>query len=156
VPAVESSLSWTASEFVEHEKTAGWYGLLALVGVVLAAVVYFLTKDKITTGIILFAAIALGVFGARKPRSQQYGLDDAGIHVGAKAYDFASFKAFSVVPEGAVTSIVFLPLKRFMPALTIYVAPEVEDSAVDFLAIRLPLEQHKPDAVDSFLRRIHF
>ena len=154
--APQDDLSWTASEFIAHEKSAGWYGVLALGGVLLAAAIYWFTKDAITAGIILFAAIALGVFAARKPRTQQYALTSQGVHIGGKTYDFQAFKAFSVAPEGAITSIVFLPLKRFMPALTIYVAPEVEDQAIDYLADRLPVEPHKPDAIDSLLRRIHF
>lgn len=150
------SLSWTASEFIAHEKGASWYGLLAVVGLAAAALDYLLLKDLFSTGVIIFAAIAFGIFAAHKPRAQQYNLDRRGVRVGDKVYGFQDFKTFSVAEEGAVASIVFMPLKRFMPPLTVYVAPEIEDQVVDFLSAFLPFEQHKADAVDSLLRRIRF
>jgi hypothetical protein len=149
-------LSWTASEFIAHEKSAGWYSLLALAALAVAALIYWLTRDKISTGVVIFAAIALGIFAAHKPKTQQYALSQDGLHVGQKLYGFQGFKSFSVGEEGAIASIVFMPLKRFMPPLTIYVAPDIEDQVVNFLADYLPFEQHKTDAVDNLLRRIRF
>lgn len=156
VPTNSEELSWTAAEFIAHEKSAGWYGLLTLGTVIAATVVYLLTKDKLSTGTVVLAALALGAFAARKPKSQQYSVRPDGIQVGQKLYDFQDFKTFSVAEEGAVASVVFMPLKRFMPSLTIYLVPELEDQVVDFLSAYLPFEQHKTDAVDSLLRRIRF
>src|SRR5438034_11503772 len=51
--ADQDSISWTASEFIAHHKPGGWYGLLALAGIAIAAGVYFLTKDAISAGVIL-------------------------------------------------------------------------------------------------------
>lgn len=150
------NLSWAASEFVAHDKGVSWYGALFLGGGVAATLIYLLTKDKITTGIIVFAVLAFGVFASRKPHSEQYSLSADGLQVGQKAYFFHDFKTFSVVDEGGAASIVFMPLKRFMPALTIYVTSDVEDKVVDFLSVYLPLSEHKADAVDNLLRRIHF
>ncbi len=149
-------LDWTAAEFIAHAKSPSWYGLLALGGTAAAALIYILTKDKISTGIVILAAAALGFFAARQPREQQYGIHPEGLLVGQKMYNFQDFKTFSVAEEAGIASIVFMPLKRFMPPLTIYVVPELEDRVVNFLAAYLPLEQHKTDAVDSLLRRIRF
>jgi len=149
-------VSWTASEFIAHEKSAGWYALLVLGGLAATAVVYLLTKDKISTSVVLLAAIAFGFFAARKPRTQQYSLTGRGLQIGQKFYGFQDFKTFSVSEEGAIASIVFAPMKRFMPPLTIYVAPDIENSVVDFLSAYLPLEEHKADAVDSLLKRMRF
>lgn len=147
------NLAWTAAEFIAHDKGAAWYALLALGGAAATAVIYFLTKDKITTGILLFALLAFGGFASRKPRSEQYSLSDHGLQVGQKTYAFHDFRTFSVSEEG---SIVLMPLKRFMLPLTLYVAPEMADQVVDFLAAFLPVERHKADAIDSLMRRIHF
>jgi hypothetical protein len=159
-PAASQPLSeeirWTASEFIAHEKSAGWYGLLALAGLAAASLDYLITRDLFSTAVILFAAVAFGVFAGRQPRTQEYGLSRQGIQVGLKSYNFQDFKTFSVAEEGAIASIIFMPLKRFMPPLTLYVAPDMEDQVVDYLSAFLPFEQHKADAVDSLLRRIRF
>ena len=159
-PAAQTPLPddihWTASEFIAHEKSAGWYGLLALAGLAAAALDYLITRDLFSTVVILFAAAMFGVFAARKPKTQEYSLSRQGIQIGVKSYDFQDFKTFSVAEEGAIASIVFMPLKRFMPPLTLYVAPDMEDRVVDYLSAFLPFEQHKADAVDNLLRRIRF
>ena len=155
-PTLPGSLTWTASEFIAHEKSPGWFGLLALGTILLAGVVYFLTRDKITTGIIIFAAICLGAYSIRKPKVQTYAIDSRGLRIGEKLYSFQGFKSFSIAEEGAIASIVLLPLKRFMPPLTVYVAPDMEDQIIGFLAELLPLEQHRQDAVDGLLKRIRF
>lgn len=150
------SLNWTASEFIEHQKSPLWYLLLAILGVAAATILYLVVHDKISTGIILLAALFFGLYAARKPRTQTYTLSQEGIEIGQRVYSFADFKVFSIAEEGAIVSIILMPLKRFMPPLTVYVAPEMEDQVVDFLSQMLPFEQHKPDAVDSLLRRIRF
>lgn len=149
-------IEWTASEFIAHEKGAGWYGALVAGGITVAAVDYFLTKDVFSTGVILFATVVFGLFAARKPKTQQYALDRHGIHVGVRSYGFQEFKNFSVIQEGAIPSVVFMPLKRFMPPLTIHVEPGMEDRVVDYLAAILPFEPHRTDLIDGLLRRIHF
>ncbi len=149
-------ISWTASEFVLHDKSAGWYGLLALGGALSALLVYWLTKDKITTGIIVFAVLAFGFLAARRPKEQAYAIDHAGLHVGRRSYDIHNFKSFSVAEDGHNATVVFMPLKRFMPPLTIYLSPDSGEKVVDFLAQILPFEQHRQDAVDSLMKRIRF
>lgn len=155
-PSMDESLTWTASEYIAHEKGAGWYLLLAAGGAAAAVADYLLVKDKISTIVIMLAALSFGVLSARKPNVQQYALTYQGLQIGAKAYFFQDFKNFSVAEEGAIASIVFMPMKRFMPPLTIYVAPDMEDRVVDFLSRILPFEQHRADAVDSFMRRIRY
>lgn len=149
-------VSWTASEFIAHEKGVSWYALVVAGGVVAAGLVYWLTRDVVSTTVILFAAIAFTAISARRPRTQQYSLTHDGLQIGSKVYYFHDFKNFSIAEEGAIASIVFMPLKRFMPPLTIYVAPDMEDQVFDFLSTVLPFEQHRSDAVDGLMRRLRF
>ncbi|MFA5004357.1 MAG: hypothetical protein WC498_03735 [Candidatus Saccharimonadales bacterium] len=153
----DEDLTWTASEFIAHEKTAGWYGMLSVAALLVVTAVYFITgHDIFSTGTVLVVAIAFGLFAGRQPKVLQYGLSGVGLHIGDKTYGYQDFKSFSVSEEGAIVGIVLTPLKRFMPNLTIYLAPEMEDKIVDVLAERLPMEQHRQDAVDGFLKRIRF
>ncbi len=149
-------VSWTASEFIAHQKSAGWYILLSLAAVAVAVVIYFLTRDYISSGIILLAAVALGVFAARKPRTLNYQLDNTGIHIGSKSYPYGDFKSFSIIDEGMISSITLTPLKRFMPPLSMYYEHKDEDRITGTLGAYLPFEEGKPDMVDNFMRRIRF
>ncbi|HEX7368366.1 MAG TPA: hypothetical protein VF261_01775 [Candidatus Saccharimonadales bacterium] len=149
-------VSWTASEFIAHDKSFGWYAVLVIVTLVVAALVFLLTRDKISTGVVIIAAIALGVYGARKPHQLQYALNDGGVHIGQRYYPFDMFRSFALIEEGAFSSIAFRPHKRFGQLVTIYFDPKDEDAIVDLLSSRLPLEKRGQDVVDSFMRKIRF
>jgi len=150
------SISWTSSEFIANDKSAGWYGLLGLAALIVAAGIFLLTHDLISAIVVIVAAILLGVFAGHKPRDLEYVLDDKGITIGQKFYGYESFKSFAVADEGSNSSIVLMPLKRFMPQLTIYYEQKDEDNIVDILADRLPMEEHRTDMVDRFIHRIRF
>ena len=151
-----ASITWTASEFIAHSKTAGWYIMLTVAAVILAAADWLLTKDLVSSIIILFAALLLGVYAAHKPRQLQYQLDDMGLTIGDKRFTYDQFQSFAIVPEGAFSSIVFMPLKRFAPFTTIYYDPADEEKIITLLADRLPMEAREHDAIDRFMRRIRY
>lgn len=153
-PAQE--VTWTASEFIAHEKDSNWYLALAGVSAVIAAIVYLITKDFVSVAVVVVAAILLGVYGARQPRQLEYHLDSHGIDIGSKHYSYADFRSFSVVPQGAFASIEFMPLKRFAPALSIYYAPNDEDKIISLLSNQLPMEAPRRDLVENLMRHIRF
>ncbi len=152
----DDAVSWSASEFIAHQKSAGWYAILFLVIVVTALAVFYLTRDKISTGAILFVGAIFGILAARKPRTLGYRVDSAGLTIGERSFDYDQFRSFAVVDEDAFSSIVFMPLRRFMPLITIYYDPKDEQKIVTILANRLPLETHQLDAIDQLMRRIRF
>jgi len=158
VPADDEpeSISWTASEFVAHDKSAGWYLMLMIGALIISAGIYFITKDFISVAVVVVAAILLAIFGSHKPRQLDYRLDKKGVTISQKYFPYDHFRTFSLVPEGAFTSIVFMPLKRFAAPISIYYAPKDEEKIVDLLSKRLPFEERRRDAIESLMHRIRF
>jgi hypothetical protein len=152
----EQEVMWTASEYIAHHKSFSWYGALGLAAVIFAAAVYLLTKDLISTSIIIVAAILFGVAAGRKPRTLDYILDMTGLSIGSKFYAYGDFKSFAVDREGAFSSIMFLPLKRFLPPITIYYDPKDEERIAAVLSHHLPLENHEPGVIDRITNRVRF
>jgi hypothetical protein len=60
------------------------------------------------------------------------------------------------MPEGAFSSIVLVPLKRFSPLTSIYYAPQDEERITAMLAAHLPYEERKHDPIDKLMQRIRF
>lgn len=149
-------ITWTASEFIAHAKSFGWYAALALVTIALDAFVFLVTRDLISVGAVIFGAIIFGIYAGHKPRELEYRLDGLGLSIGQKHFGYDQFRCFSVLPEGGVSSIVFMPMKRFAMPTTIYYPPEDENKIVDLLGSCLPLEERGHDAVDRLMHRIHF
>ncbi len=147
---------WTASEFIAHEKSVGWYFVLTIATLALAVVVYFITKGYVSVAVILVAGLLLGVYGSHQPRQLEYAIDGQGITIDNKHHSYEEFKSFAVGSEGAFSSLVLMPLKRFGVPITLHYSPDDEEKILALLNDRLPVEEHHLDAVDSLMRRIRF
>jgi hypothetical protein len=152
----DGTVTWTAAEFIAHSKSSSWYALLALADLIIAALIYLLTRDKISTAVVILAGVALASYAGRQPQQRRYALDDQGVTVGEKFIPYSEFRSFSVIDEGHVSSISFFPLRRFAQLTTIYYNHEDEDEIIDLLADRLPMDERGHDAVDRFMKRIRF
>jgi hypothetical protein len=156
-PQEDGSIEWTASEYLANPKNSGWYGLLAAGSISLAVIVWFMTGGDIaSTVVICIVALVVGVFAARQPQTLTYRIDNRGLTIGEKFYPYEGFKSFSVANEHPIGYISLMPLKRFMPPLTIHYVPDDEDRISEVLSAYLPYEEHKPDMVDNFTRRLRF
>lgn len=155
-PGIEM-VSWTADEFIAHPKSQQWYINLGIATGVISLLVYFLTqRDVVSVAVVVIVAIVFGIFASRHPRHLQFAIDSSGIHVGEKLYSYGEFKSFSVMQEDTQKSIWLLPLKRFMPILTIYFEDKDADNIVGVLSLLLPIENREPDIVDRLMHSIKF
>jgi hypothetical protein len=155
-PASNNSVSWTASEFIAHDKSPSWYVLLFGGAIILAGVTWLITKDIVAVGVIVLAVGVLAAYSSRKPRELQYTFDGSGITIGEKHYPYTLFRSFAVIEDGAFSSIELIPLKRFSPPLSIYYDPADEDTIARALTPHVPFHARKEDPIDQFMRRIRF
>jgi len=155
-PDAPDSVSWTASEFIAHDKSASWYLGLAVAAAILAFFVYVITRDFVSVAVVVAAGVIFGIYAAHRPRQLEYKLDHQGLTVGNKRYAFSQFRSYSVVPEGGISSITFMPLKRFGAPLSIYYPHEEEKKIMAVLGGSLPYEEPRRDTVDSLVKKIRF
>jgi hypothetical protein len=149
-------VTWTAAEFIDHEKGQQWYITLGIGTVVAIGVIYLLTHDLITSAVIAIVAVMFGLFAARKPRKLEYTIDSEGVHIGGRFYPYGNFKSFSLVQEGPAHSVWLLPLKRFTPIIPLCFDLKDETAVVDALSRTLPLENRDLDSIDKLMHRVRF
>jgi len=155
-PNSDSLIKWNASEFVDHQKSVGWF-LPLLIGIFVAScLMYLITRSILSTIVILLGGSAFVVFARQKPRTLSYTLGGTSITVGQRTYSYDDFRTFSILQEGALYSIFLEPIKRFMPPLSIYFAPEDGEKIFDVLAAHIPHQERQPDPVERLMRRIRF
>ncbi|MEX1995414.1 MAG: hypothetical protein WD887_01405 [Candidatus Saccharimonadales bacterium] len=154
--ASTTSISWSASEYIDHTRGAGWYGLLVLATAALTAGIYFITRDYFASGTIPIIGVVVGVFASRKPRQLSYELSESGFRVGQKTYPYNQFKSFSIIRDGALLSINLLPIKRFMVPVSAYFDAADEEKITDTIGVHLPYEERSMDGVDRLSRRLKF
>ena len=154
--AKTNTVSWAASEYIDHKQGSGWFFGLTAATALLATAVYFLTKDYFATGIIVVLGVVVGLFAKRTPRQLSYELTSDGIKIEQKTYPYNLFKTFSIVQDGILTSIDFMPVKRFMPPVSAYFDPADQDKIIAILEQHLPYEERQLDGVERLSRRLRF
>ena len=157
-PAAEDtqSITWTSSELHIHEKTISWYLVLAVATIVVAAVLYLWTGSIMTPVVIVVCAIILGYYGSHKPGQLEYAMNNKGIRIGTKQYLYDDFQLFVVTPNSPTHEVTLIPVKRFMPPLSVRYVPDLEEKILNMLSDHLPLEERRADLVDSLMQRIRF
>ena len=150
------SVSWTASEFIAHDKDPKWFAALAGVTVLVVAIVYLMTRAVFSAVVVAITGVLFGVVANRSPREMHYSVDDHGVSIGNKIYPYGDFRSFSVQQEGPLKSLTFMPLKRFMPPLSMYYDPADEDKISDVLTARLPMQDHPHDPLEKLMKWIRF
>lgn len=151
-----NSVEWTASEFVAHDKGFGWYAALAAIALVIAAIIYLVTRDVFAVGVVLIMATILGIAGSRKPRTITYRVDNSGLTIGNKFYPYTVYKSFTMPQEGAFVAISLVPLKRIAFPVGAYLAPDSQEKVLEIISAHLPLERGEPGAIDQIMGRLRF
>lgn len=149
-------ISWSASEYIQHHKSASWYLSLTSGGLVLVGLILLITRDLFASIAVLLALATLGIYAGRKPATKQFTISEQGVNVDDTLYQYDMFRSFSVVEEGGIDSIWLKPLKRFSPMVVMYFSPEDEQKIVDMLANFLPNEQRELDNIDKLSKRMRF
>ena len=153
---VTGTVKWTASEYIAHGKGLSWYALLALgIGVVIL-LTFLITRELVSCAVVGMVGVIFGIFAARPPRVLEYAVDSTGVHVGPKLYAYGRFRTFSVIQEGAVRSILLMPMQRFGMPLAIYYEPQDEDKIVLTIGAYLPHEDRQLGMIENFMRQIRF
>lgn len=147
---------WTASEYVDHAKGPAWFALMGIGLFILVGLVYFVIKDVLAAVLVGFAGITFGIFAGRRPQVLQYSISPQGITIGQRTHSFAEFKSFSLTENGPLPAVLLMPLRRFLPPITIFYDPREEDKIIDALADYLPHEEREPDIVDRLMSKIRF
>lgn len=152
---VADPITWTASEYVQHDKQIAWYLALTIVTILLLGVAIFM-KAWTFAVLIIVMGVSVGVLAGRPPRSVKYTLSEYGLRVDEKNFGYHDFRAFGVIQDSALHSIVLIPNKRFMPAVTVYFPSEMGEQIVDIFGAFLPMENVELDFIEKFARKIRF
>lgn len=155
-PGENQIVQWQASEFIDHQKTAQWFLPLIIGVLTLGALMYLITRNILSTVVVVLGGATFLVFAKQKPRTLSYALTASGITIGQKKFLYDDFRTFSIVQEGAIFSVFLEPIKRFMPPLSIYFDPNDGEKIFDILAQHIPHQQREVDPVEKLMRRIRF
>ena len=153
--AAQDSYSWDASEYIYHEKSAGWYLALWLIAAILCGILGFL-QQWLSIAVVVVMAIAIMVYTRKHPRTLQYTLDSDGIIIEHKELPYTNFRSFSILQDMAWYSIDLEPAKRFVPRLTLICENDDVEKIEQILSSHLPRADRELDFIERASRYLRF
>lgn len=148
-----NTIKWEAKEYITHDKNAGWYIGLVIVGLMLVALSVWL-KWWTFTAVIVLCVVSLLIYVLRPPRKIKYAVSNKGLMEGDKQYLFENYRAFGILQDDTNFAIVLMPRKRFSPVVTVYFPKDKGEEIVDIFGMRLPMEEVKLDLLDKIVRKL--
>ena len=152
--SLRQPISWQAAEGAYSKKTLTWYVFFVVVVVGLMALAILLFKSWTFAILIPIMAAAVIMLSSRPPKIITYSVSPKGVYVADKLFDFSEFRAFGVIQDQEIASIMLLPVKRFSPGVTIYFDEKDGERIVDMLGARLPIQEVKSDSLEKLIRLI--
>lgn len=153
---VEEPITWEASEYIHHQKDVLWFFGLVVVASVLVAISVLLIKSWTFTILVIVMIVAVVIFALRSPRNLRYIVSSQGLQIDEKRYELSEFRAFGVVQDGPLYSIILIPVKRFLPSVSLYFPNEQGEAIVDRLGDYVPMEDLDLDLIDKLVRKLRF
>lgn len=150
------TVSWQASEFIEHSKNISWFLALAGGTIVLGIIMYLLTKNYLVIGVILLSALAVGQMAKLKPRINDYSLSIHGLTINGNFQPISNFRSYSIFLDGTIPALHFEPAKNFANPVTIYFSPEEEKLITNILGQTIPQDTQKYSTIDKMMKKIRF
>jgi hypothetical protein len=87
-PEPEKIVSWSAMEYVEHNKNVGWYGLLIILILGLASGIFLITGGVFAPIIIIAIGSIFFVGAMHRPKQISYQIDSQGISIGNRFFKY--------------------------------------------------------------------
>jgi hypothetical protein len=147
-------VNWDAKEHLTHQRGSLWFIVLIVVALGLLALSIFIFKSYTFAALIVVSVIALLVYVMRPPRDIHYSLSSKGLQIDNTLHDFDQYKAFGVLKDESLFSLVLIPKKHFAAATTVYFPENQGEEIVDMFGAYLPMQEVKLDTIDKIIRKL--
>ena len=152
--ADRSSITWSASEFIDNAKNFSWYITVLFSILVIITLVYLFTHSIFSSIVILILGLSLLFMASLRPKEVDYEIDSKGIIINSVDHPFSDFKSYTLVTEGGLEHVSLVSIKRFTPNRTIYFEPQDKDKILSIVGQFLPLEPASNEPIDRFMKKI--
>jgi hypothetical protein len=147
--------TWQASEYIHHDKRAGWYAIFALIVLIGCGLLIWKGMWSELAVLVVMSAVIVK-YARREPAVLNYHLDKDGLTIENKFYPYSQFRSFGVVQDVGWHAIDLEPVQRFMFRVQLMIDDKDLDTVVSYLSAELPREDHEPDLIDRIARNLHF
>lgn len=145
-----AAFAWEGVEYEHRERGPDWYWALGIIAVasMVAAVLF---GNYLFALLVLSAAIALGLHGAKKPPMHRFLLTEDGLIIGEELHPYGRMRSFAVLEyvEGDRPPVLSIKTEHWLaPHLLIPLNDVDADGVYGYLLDRVEEGEHPPTFAD--------
>ncbi len=151
----EILFSWTTPEFIQGEKSTGWFWALGIISLAMI-VVSLLMKNFLFALIIVLATFLIYIQAKKHPRKIKITLTEKGVTIEEKNYDWSDFRSFWIFEAPEIRSLSLLSKKITQPQIYIPLDEQSPEKIKEILIKFLPEKKQEESLIDAIARKIKF
>ncbi|MDP3052745.1 MAG: hypothetical protein Q8N22_02170 [bacterium] len=154
----DNEITWQAPAFKYYHKDVSWYWMSFIIAILLMAFA-ILQKNFLFAVFIFLAEISVLILARRQPELLKFKIDDKGVTVIDKTYQFNDLEKFCLRPDMEDKNFEELILKRkthFNPYLKIFIDIKVSSQVRDILSQKLTEEEYEDSLIESIFKWLRF
>lgn len=121
-------IEWEAPEYEFHSKTPNWYWGVFIIAAALALLALF-TKNFLVVILILVAAFAVMMYGARRPQTIKFAITHRGVRFHKQLYPYDYLKSFWILEEPNRRKIILESDRIILPHIVLPLADHINAEA---------------------------
>ncbi|MEK7650842.1 MAG: hypothetical protein AAB364_03195 [Patescibacteria group bacterium] len=122
-------IEWSAPEYTYYPKTQNWYWGVATVAGVLVLVALF-TVNLLLAIMIVIAAFAVMMYGARPPEVIKFALTRRGVRFHTRLYPYDQLKSFWIIEDHNRRKIILESDRLVLPHIVVPLVESVNAETV--------------------------
>ncbi len=150
------TFEWEAPEFEKHNKSGSWFVLPAIITIIVG-VIAIATENILFLILILLGFFTFYVYAKKEPGIIKFKINEKGIEIDGKLYDFSSIKSFWIFYNPPTEKEISIrSRKTSSPYIKIPLAEQNPNEIRKYLLRFLPEKRHKESLVDIWMKRVGF
>ena len=149
------TIEWEDYEYEYRHKTSDWYWAVGIITVSIA-VASILYGNILFAILIIIGAFTLSLHATHQPRIIHFELNDHGVVINKLLYPYNTLESFWVENRDNNNRILFKSKKLLMPYIVMPLGTIMPETAMAFLDMHLPEEEHLEPIFQKIMEYLGF
>lgn len=154
IEQAEVVFSWSAPEYIQHQKTARWYAIASAIALVFTIGAVLTANWTMAVAIVVFAAVYEFTQRFHPPKIIDIHISELGIHVGHMFYPFSSMQAFWIMIKPGLKTLNIRVHRQFYSDVVIQLMDQDAAKIRSYLMGQIPEWEGKDERLQDLILRL--
>jgi hypothetical protein len=154
IEQAEVIFSWSAPEYIQHQKTARWYVIATVIALAFTAGAVITANWTMAIAILVFAGVYEFTQRFHPPKIVDIHISELGIHLGHMFYPFSSMQAFWIMLKPGLKTLNIRVHRQFYSDVVIQLMDQDAAKIRSYLVGQIPEWEGKDERLQDLILRL--